>query len=211
MPPPEAPAAVVWDIGNVLIEWDPAKLYDPLLGPEGRARLFAEVDLDGMNRAIDLGAPFRETVRATAARHPRWAAEIRLWHDRWIEMASPAIPRSVALLHALRARGVPVFALSNFGDGSFEVGRAHYPFFDAFDARFISARLGLAKPDPAIYEALERATGVPPGRLLFVDDRPDNIAAARARGWQGHLFEGPEGWAAALLAAGLLAPAEAAP
>jgi len=211
MAPPEPPAAVVWDIGNVLIEWDPAKLYDPLLGPEGRARLFAEVDLDGMNRAIDLGAPFGETVRATAARHPRWAAEILLWHDRWIEMASPAIPRSVALLHALRARGVPVFALSNFGDGSFELGRAHYPFLDAFDACFISARLGLMKPDPAIYAALERATGVPPGRLLFVDDRPDNIAAARARGWQGHLFEGPGGWAAALLATGLLAPAEAGP
>lgn len=211
MHPPRPVTAVVFDIGNVLIEWNPARLYDPLLGPEGRARLFAEVDLDGMNRAIDLGAPFAETVAATAARHPRWAAAIRLWHDRWIEMASPAIPHSVRLMRALRARGVPVFALSNFGNASFEIGRAHYPFLDEFDARFLSGRLGVVKPDPAIYAALETATGVAPAELFFVDDRAANIAAANARGWQTHLFEGPAGLATALVAAGLVAAVEAVP
>lgn len=207
----EAPvAAVVFDIGNVLIEWDPARLYDPALGAAGRARLFAEVDLDGMNRAIDLGAPLRATVEATAARHPAWAAAIRLWHDRWIEMASPAIDHSVRLMRALRARGVPVFALSNFGTDSFAIARAHYPFLDEFDALFLSGRLGVTKPDAAIYAALEAATGVAPRQLLFVDDRDANVAAARARGWRAHLFEGAAGWAAALVAAGLLGEREAA-
>lgn len=204
-------AAVVFDIGNVLLEWDPARLYDPLLGPAARARLFAEVDLDGMNRAIDLGAPLRATVEATAARHPGWAAAIRLWHDRWIEMASPAIDHSVRLLRALRARGVPVFALSNFGNDSFAIARARYPFLDEFDALFLSARLGVMKPDPAIYAELERSTGIAPERLFFTDDRDANVASARARGWRAHLFDGAAGLAAALVATGLLGEGEAAP
>jgi 2-haloacid dehalogenase len=208
---PEAPEAVVFDIGRVLIEWDPMKLYAPLLPPAECARLFAEADLPGMNAALDLGAPFRATVEARAARHPEWAPLIRLWHDRWIEMAQPAIAGSVRLLAALKARGVPVFALSNFGAGPFEVVLAHYPFLGSFDRAFLSGPAGMAKPDPRFYALLEAGTGIAPGRLLFVDDTAANVAAARARGWQAHLFETPEGWGAALVAAGLLSPEEAAP
>ena len=201
--------AVVFDIGRVLIEWDPHRFYDGAIGRLARERLFAEVDLDGMNHAVDMGAEFRDTVYALAARHPDWECEIRLWHDRWIEMASPEIPRSVRLLRALRARGVPVFALTNFGVGSFEVARGHYPFFDEFDRAFVSGRLRVMKPDAEIYRILEDETGIAPGRLLFADDRAENVAAAEARGWQGHVFDGPEGWAARLVDEGLLAREEA--
>src|SRR5690606_13521206 len=79
------PGAVIFDIGRVLIHWDPHGFYDRVIGPEARAQLFAEVDLEGMNERIDNGAPWRETVYATAEAHPHRAAEIRLWHDRWIE------------------------------------------------------------------------------------------------------------------------------
>lgn len=202
--------AVVFDIGRVLIEWDPARMYDRAIGPERRAALFAEVDLEGMNARIDLGAPFRETIHETALAHPDWAAEIRLWHDRWIEMASPEIPHTVRLLRALRATGVPVLALTNFGDASFDLAAAHYPFFGEFDRAFVSARLGVMKPDPEIYRVLEAESGLAPEALLFTDDRADNIRAAEARGWRGHLFEGPEGLAARLLAEGLLSAREAA-
>lgn len=205
----DRPGAVVFDIGRVLIEWEPARFFEALLGPEESARLFAEVDLAGMNEAVDLGAPFRETVEATAARYPQWEGVIRLWHDRWIELASPAIPGSVRLLEALKARGVPVFALSNFGLEPFEIARARYPFLDLFDRRFLSGRLGLMKPDPRIYALVEAETGLPPGRLLFTDDRADNIAAAAARGWRTHLFDGPEGFARRLAAEGLLPAGEA--
>ena len=74
---------------------------------------------------------------------------------------------------------------------------------------YISGKMRMMKPDPAFYAALEAGCGVAPERLLFADDRPDNIAAAEARGWQGHLFEGPEGFAARLVAEGLLEEAEA--
>jgi 2-haloacid dehalogenase len=159
---------------------------------------------------VDLGHPWEEEVAALAAAHPDWAEEIGHWHGRWIEMASPEIPRSVRLLRALKRRGVLVFALTNFGRETFAHARTHYPFFDEFDRAFVSGHLRLAKPDPAIYEAVEREGGIAPENLLFTDDRPENIEAAAARGWRTHLFEGPEGLAERLVAEGLLTAQEAA-
>lgn len=204
------PEAVVFDIGNVLIEWQPEQLYDRAIGPEARARMFCEVDLHGMNEAVDRGAPFRETVYATAARYPAWEAEIRLWHDNWIEMATPAIPHSVRLLAALKARAIPVFALTNFGDDPFRIAEPHYPFLRDFDRTFVSGRLKVTKPDPAIYAAVEAETGLAPAALLFTDDRAENIDVARARGWATHHFDGPAGFAARLVREGILAEDEAA-
>ncbi|MDP1668900.1 HAD family hydrolase [Phaeovulum sp.] len=201
--------AVVFDIGNVLIEWQPERFYDAAIGPEARAAMFAEVDLHGMNDAIDRGGDFQGTIHATAERYPRWRAEIRLWHANWIDMASPVIPRSVRLMRALRARGVPVFALTNFGIGSFAYARTRYDFLDEFDRTWVSGHMGVIKPDPQIYALVEADCGLGPGALLFTDDRADNIAAAAARGWQVHQFLGPEGWAARLVAEGLLNEREA--
>ncbi len=196
-------AAVIWDIGNVLIGWDPLRFYDARIGPKRRRALFAQVDLHGMNLDIDRGAPFRDTVEALAAAHPDWRTEIRMWHDNWLDFTRP-MPQSEQLLRALRDRGVPVFALSNFGRGPFELARSRFPVLDAFDRLFLSGDLGTIKPDPEIYEILESETGLRPESLLFADDRPENIDTARARGWRTHLFDGPESWAARLVAEGLL-------
>jgi 2-haloacid dehalogenase len=130
--------AVVFDIGNVLLHWDPDGFYDRVIGPERRARLFSEVDLGGMNARVDMGESFADLVEETALANPAWAAEVRLWRDRWIEMAQPEIAGSVSLLTALKARGVPVFALSNFGVESFAVAVRHYPWLDTFDRRYLS-------------------------------------------------------------------------
>ncbi len=204
------PQAVIFDIGRVLIEWHPEGFYDGVIGPARRKALFAATGLLAMNDRIDLGADFRATVHATAAAHPDWHDEILLWHDCWIDMASPAIDRSVRLLRALRGKGVTVLALSNFGVGTFDLARAHYPFLDEFDRRYVSGHLGCMKPDAAIYQILEDDIGLPPEALLFTDDRPENIETARNRGWQAHLFDGPEGWARALVRADLLTESEAA-
>ncbi|NCO87743.1 MAG: HAD family phosphatase [Rhodobacterales bacterium] len=201
--------AVVFDIGNVLVQWQPDAFYDRLIGPERRRALMAEVDLHGMNEGMDRGAPWLPSVRALAGAHPGWADEIMCWHGRWIEMLSPAIDHSVRLLRALRARGVPVFALTNFGVETLEQARARYPFLCEFDRAYVSGALRLMKPEPAIYAAVEADCRIAPGALLFADDRPENIAAAAARGWGVHLFEGPQGWADRLVAEGLLDAAEA--
>ena len=204
------PQAVIFDIGNVLVTWNPEAFYDREIGPEARARLFAAVDLHEMNLKIDAGAPFRATVFDTADRHPEWAEQIRWWHDRWIEIVEPRIEHSIALLRALRRRGVPVFALTNFGADTFDFAQPRIDVLSEFDRLYVSGRMGVVKPDPRIYAMVEDDCGIAPDRLLFADDRPENIEAARARGWQVHLFEGPQGWADRLVAAGLLTAEEAA-
>lgn len=182
------PAAVVFDIGNVLLGWQPESFYDALIGAARRRALFAAVDLEGMNARIDRGAPFGPTVLAMRDAHPDWAAEIQIWHDRWIDMLAPVLTPNVALLRDLRARGVPVFALSNFGVQTYDWARAVHDFLHEFDMEFISGQLEVMKPEPAIYAALEAGTGLRGNSLFFIDDRADNIAAARARGWQVHHF-----------------------
>lgn len=136
------PQAVIFDIGNVLFEWQPERHYDRRLGPDIRRRLFAEVDLHRMNELIDAGAPFRATIHDWADRHPQWADAIRMWHDEWDGMAAPVIERSVRLFRALRRRGVPVFALTNFGRDSFAHARTIYDFLSEFDRAYVSGEMG---------------------------------------------------------------------
>lgn len=202
--------AVIFDIGNVLIEWNPERYYDRVIGEDRRRALFAEVDLHAMNDRVDRGEDFRDTIYAAADQYPQWRDEIRQWHDNWIELASPAIPGSVRLLRALRAKGIPVFALTNFGVGSFDYALTQYDFLAEFDRAYVSGRMKTVKPETRIYEMVEEDCGIAPVHLLFADDRPENIAVAKARGWQTHLFEGPQGWGARLVADGLLTEAEAA-
>ena len=204
------PAAVVFDIGNVLIEWQPERFFDSVIGADRRQAMFAAVDLHAMNDRVDSGEHFTDTIYATADSTPEWRDEIRLWHDRWIEMASPVIHHSVRLMKALQSNNIPVFSLTNFGIQSYDLAARHYPFLREFDRDFISGHLRMIKPDPEIFAAVEQQTGLSPDALLFTDDRPDNIASARVRGWQTHLFEGPTGWAARLVDEGLLSPEEAA-
>ena len=157
-----------------------------------------------MNDKVDLGGHFTDTIYGTAESNPEWRDEVRMWHDRWIELATPAIDHSVRLLRALRAKGIPVFSLTNFGIQSFDYAATHYPFLLEFDRQFISGHLQVIKPDPEIYRMLEEDCGIPPEMLLFADDRQENIDAAAARGWQTHLFTTPQDWADRLVAEGLL-------
>ena len=203
------PEAVIFDIGNVLTRWQPEAFYDRVIGEERRRALFAAVDLHHMNDLVDMGGLFRETIFGWAERHPDWAAEIRMWYDRWIELASPRIEGSIRLQRALRAKGVPVFALTNFGKHSFEEALPKMDFLTDFDRLYVSGRMGVIKPDPRIYELVEADCGIDPSRLLFTDDRADNITAAARRGWRTHQFESWEGWARRLVAEGLLTDKEA--
>ncbi len=201
---------VVFDIGNVLIEWDPEAHYDRTIGPERRRQLFAEVDLDGMNQKVDLGEDLAATVELLAESHPAWRAEIRDWHRRWLDLIGPEIADSVALLHAVKRQGLPVWALTNFGEQTFNLAARHFPVINDFDGAVVSGRLGVVKPSAEIYEMLENATGAAANRIFFTDDRAENIAAAADRGWNTHHFEGAAGLEAALRRQGLIDPGQAA-
>jgi len=196
--------AVIFDIGNVLIEWQPERFFDAKIGEARRRTLFDRLDLHQMNDEIDRGAPFRQTIETAAAQHPEFSDEIMCWYFNWIEMASPAIEHSVSLLRALQNEGVLVYALTNFGIESFEYAQTQYPFLTEFDRTYVSGRLGCVKPHNLIYEIVEADCKISPERLLFTDDRLENIQAAAARGWQVHHFDGAQGWADRLMGEGLL-------
>lgn len=198
------PQAVIFDIGNVLIEWNPERFYDGRIGAERRVAFMDQVPIHAANLAIDAGAPFRQTLVDLAAAYPAWSTEIMWWHDDWRLMVDPVIAQSVTMLRALRARGVPVFALTNFGAETFDYALTLFDFLNEFDRAYVSGKLGLIKPDPALYAHVEGDCGIAPDRLLFVDDRPENIVAAARRGWRVHQFESAGGFAARLLAEGLL-------
>lgn len=203
------PQAVIFDIGNVLTRWQPEAFYDREIGEDRRRALFDAVDLHGMNDRVDEGALFRETIYDWAERHPEWAAEVRMWYDRWIELASPRIEGSIALQRALRAKGIPVFALTNFGRYSFEEAVPKMDFLGDFDRLYVSGVMGVIKPDPLIYQMVEQDCGIAPDRLLFTDDKAENITAAARRGWRTHQFESWQGWGQRLVAEGLLSKQEA--
>ncbi|MBC6442825.1 MAG: HAD-IA family hydrolase [Rhodobacteraceae bacterium] len=198
------PQAVIFDIGNVLIEWQPERFYDRKIGSRARDRLFAEVDLHAMNDRIDCGGNWQKTVADQAEACPRHRDAIMMWHSHWLEMAGPRIDLSVCLLRTLRAGGVPVFALSNFGVETFAFAEAKYDFLAEFDRRYISGHLRMIKPWPEIYAHVEADSGIVPQGLLFVDDRAKNISAAAGRGWQTHLFRDAREFSKCLVKSGLL-------
>ncbi|MFT6773523.1 MAG: 2-haloacid dehalogenase [Paracoccaceae bacterium] len=201
---PTPPRAVIFDVGNVLVGWRPERVYEDLIpDPAIRAALFARVDFDAMNLRGDRDGRLADEVAALAARHPDDAPAIIAWHDRWAEMFSPPIPQSFALLATLKAAGVRVVALTNFAADTWDRAGDIYPALTTFDDAIVSGREGTVKPERRIYEILERRTGLSGADLFFTDDRADNIAAAAARGWRTHMFEGPDGLATALRAEGL--------
>jgi 2-haloacid dehalogenase len=202
--------AVIFDIGNVLIRWNPEAYYDAVISPDRRRAFFDEVPLHAEHHKVDEGTALRDVVYPLADRFPHWGDEIRMWHDNWNDLAAPDIPHSVRLLRALKTQGTPVFALTNFGHDNYPRSQEAYPFLTLFDREYVSGRLKMVKPDAAIYAHVEQDCGIAPERLLFADDRPENIDAAAARGWQTHLFEHPQGWADRLVAEGLLSPEDAA-
>lgn len=203
------PQAVIFDIGNVLVGWDPEGYYDAKIGPERRRQFLAEVPIHAANLKMDAGTPFSRSIAPLADAHPQWRDEILAWQRDLLAMLQPVIFPSVALLRALRRKGIPVFALTNWGDEHFDIATRHFDFFAEFDRAFVSGKLGLIKPDPAIYAVVERETGIAPGALLFVDDRAENVATAVRRGWRAHQFESWQGWARRLVAEGLLQREEA--
>lgn len=176
---------VVFDIGNVLIRWDPCNLYRRMGYADSRtAAILAETRLLEVNhRMLDAGAPCKATITDLAARFPEHAAFIRAFDARWSEMLDGHIEASVELLEDLKRAGLPVYALSNFNREKFELARTVFPFLDGFDDLIISGDVGVVKPDAEIFELLIRRRKLDPRRVVFVDDSLANIATARQLGF----------------------------
>ncbi len=180
---------VVFDVGNVLVRWDPRHLYRKLFADAERMEWFLTHVCDpAWNLEQDRGRSFADGVAERIARHPEWEAEIRAYDERWFETLDGGIEENVGLLHRLKAEGVPLYAITNFSAEKFAITRTHFPFFDLFDGIVVSGEEQLLKPDPAIYRLLLDRYGLAAADCVFIDDSAANVAGARAIGMEGILY-----------------------
>ena len=179
----------VFDIGNVLVRWDPRCLYRKLI-PEAAARedFLTRICSPDWNLEMDRGRSFAEGVAERVALFPEHEALIRAFDERWLETLDGTVEDAVAILEELRAAGVKTYAITNFSREKFALTRERYPFLDGFDGLVVSAHEQLVKPDPRIYALLCERHGLAPADCIFIDDSLANIEAARAFGMQGHHF-----------------------
>jgi len=156
------------------------------------------------NDRVDRGLPFAEAVAELVARFPDAAELITAYHERWPEMLRGEIDGTVAVLGELRAAGVPVYALSNWSAETFPIGRERFGFLAELDGVLLSGEVGMAKPDPEIFEELCARFDLRPADALFVDDSLPNVEAARQLGFRAHHFREAATLRRELVALGLL-------
>lgn len=199
------PSIPVFDIGGVLLDWNPRYLYRKLIADEAEMEVFlAEICSPEWNLSIDRGKPLAEAVEERSALFPDHADLIQAYRMRWQEMIPRALDDTVTLLRALKQRGRPVYAITNFGAETFAMERRRWPFLDLFDDIVVSAEIGEVKPDAAIYEQLLARNGLDAGDCLFIDDVERNVEGARAVGMAAVQFRDAEKLHEALIAYGIL-------
>ena len=213
LPPVPAPApaqpvkAVLWDVGGVLLDWDPRHLYRKLFGADvaGMEEFLANVCTMPWHAQQDLGRSIDEACAELSKQHPRQASLILAWAERNEEMVKGPVSGSAALLAEVVSAGVPCYALTNMERESFERRISRYEFFQLFDGYFVSGFEGVMKPDPRFFElALERFA-LSPEETLFTDDKAENVDAAVAVGVPATVFRDAVSFRHELVARGVLA------
>jgi 2-haloacid dehalogenase len=192
LPAPDTtiPTAVVFDLGGVLIDWNPRYLYRKLFDDEAAMESFlADVVSPEWNGQQDSGRTWAEAVEVLSREHPDKRDLIAAYWHRWQETLGDAIGPTVEVLEELRQAGVRLYALSNWSAETFPVARPRYPFLESFDGIVISGEVKLAKPDPRIFRHLLDRFGLDPAATVFIDDSEANVAAAAAEGIVALRFE----------------------
>lgn len=198
-------SAVVFDIGRVIIRWDLRYLFAKLIDDPDELEWFvSNVVTEQWHHQQDEGRPLSEMVPERIAEFPEHEELIRAYATRFRETYPEHIPGTLELIARLKARKIPLFGLSNFAEDFWDEFLACQPVFEGFRDIVVSGHENVAKPEPRIYEIAEERFGLPPQELMFIDDKPENITAATARGWHGHVFTGADALEAELVALGLL-------
>jgi 2-haloacid dehalogenase/putative hydrolase of the HAD superfamily len=196
---------VVFDVGNVIVRWDPRTLYSKIFpDPAERDWFLANVCTVTWHARHDDGVSFADNRAPLVARYPEHAAAIGAWEARWWEMFSGPIPETEAAMDALHERGTPMLGLTNMPASVAPGIFAMSPVFGRLQHIVVSGEVGLCKPDPRIYALTAERAGLEPSELPFVDDSAVNTDAAAACGFDVHRFDDPAALAPALRARGLL-------
>ncbi|MGB3722197.1 MAG: HAD family phosphatase [Pacificimonas sp.] len=182
-------SAVVFDVGHVLYDWDIRYLYAKLIPDGERLDWFlSHVVTQQWHHQHDEGRPFVETGPELIAQFPEERALIEIYGPRWLETIGPPIPGMIELATSLADQGIPLFGITNFSDEFWRMFRPTAPVFGRFQNIIVSGTEKLVKPDPEIYRLAIRRFAIDPARSLFIDNRLENVEAARAEGFLGHHF-----------------------
>ena len=200
--------AIIFDLGAVLIDWNPRYLYRTMFNDEAAMeRFFAETNLLQWNARQDEGHPFATAVNELSAQFPQYEKYIRAFHVRWIEMMPGAIDPTVDILKELREQDYELYALSNWSTETYPFAWARFEFLRWFRTVVVSGEVKVCKPDPRIYEILLDKIGRPAHECVFIDDSHANYEQAVQLGFQSIHFQSPEQLRAALMAQAIqLAP-----
>ncbi len=185
--------AVIFDLGGVLVNWDPRHLYGRFFNNDEAAmeQFLTEIDFHGWNLEQDRGRSFADGVAELSAQFPQYADLIRAYDQHWAESITGQIDGTVELLQALKAAGYTVALLSNISTEKYEVLRRKYRFFDYFDSQLISAKVELLKPDPRIYALMLEQINHAAEECIFIDDSAVNVAGADRVGMTALQFQSP--------------------
>jgi 2-haloacid dehalogenase len=184
---------IIFDIGAVLVDWDPRYYYRRIMKDEAEVEKFlTEICTFEFNHSLDLGRPWDDARAELVSKYPEYTTHIDAYWNNWLDMFSGPIHGTVDILKDLKSRGFPVYALSNWNDVTFQVALREFPFLNLFDGRIVSGEVKVAKPDPRIYQLLLDTYKLIPHESLFIDDRKDNIDAASVFGIKAVQFISPE-------------------
>ena len=180
---------VIFDLGNVLIPFNPRWLFRKMLPDEASIdAFFTETGFDAWNIQMDAGLPFAEGIAAHSRKFPHHQSLFEAFFARWHETVGEPIAESVDIFRTLRQNGIRTYALTNFSAETFPLAVARFPFLNDFDGIVVSGIERLVKPDPAIYHLLMQRHAVEPSRAVFIDDRLENVEGARRVGLHGIHF-----------------------
>jgi len=187
----EAWDAVVFDLGGVLIDWDPRRLYRQLLDDDEEIeRFLADVCTPAWNHQQDAGRSLREGTEALVASFPQHEELVRAYYDRWEEMLGEPVVGAEEVLDEVGRAGVGRLALTNWSSETFPIARERFPWLARFDGIVVSGEEGVAKPDPRVFRVLLERFALRPERCVYVDDAPVNVRAAEQLGFLGIDFDG---------------------
>ncbi|WP_158044394.1 HAD family hydrolase [Skermanella pratensis] len=190
MPRSADPSIAVFDIGGVLIDWNPRYLYRKLFAEDTAAmeEFLATVCTPDWNLQQDAGRPWKEAVEELSARYPEKAELIAAYDLEWDEMVPGPIPGTADIVRELKQCGKPVYCITNFSVDKLDRARRRFDVLDAFDGIVVSGEVRLLKPDPAIYRRLLDDHGLSAGDTLFIDDVEKNVEGARSVGMHAVRF-----------------------
>ncbi len=196
---------MVFDLGAVLIDWNPRHLYRKLFtNPQEMEDFLTDVCPMEWNLEMDGGKPFEQGCAERIKLFPQYAPQINAYYTRWQEMLGGAITGTVQILHELKQKHYPVYALTNWSSETFPLAQAKFAFLHEFDGVVVSGHEKCTKPHPRLYQILLARYQLNAHNCIFTDDNPANVSTATQLGFDGILFTSPEDLRAKLQARGVL-------